>query len=49
LSQSSPSDESRSSAIAHACGEVADQINRQPQLGLGLAVLIGADLALVFA
>lgn len=37
------------SLSAYPCGVLADQINRRLQLGVGVAVLIGADLALIFA
>jgi MFS family permease len=34
---------------AYPCGVLADKINRRLQLGVGVAVLIGADLVLIFA
>ena len=37
------------SLSAYPCGVLADRINRRLQLGIGVAVLIGADLALIFA
>jgi len=37
------------SASAYPCGMLADRISRRLQLGIGVGVLIAADLALVFA
>ena len=37
------------SLSAYPCGVLADRISRRLQLGVGVAVLIGADLALIFA
>jgi MFS family permease len=37
------------SASAYPCGVLADLINRRLQLGVGVVLLIGADLALIFA
>ena len=37
------------SLSAYPCGVLADQINRRLQLCIGVAVLIGADIALIFA
>ena len=37
------------SASAYPCGVLADLINRRLQVGVGVVLLIGADLALIFA